>query len=157
MKAHRDLIRKFYHSLSVRDHKEMNSCYHPDIHFTDPIFDLKGEDVRAMWHMLCERGVDLEISYGEIYADTERGSALIEAEYTFNATGRKVLNRISPRFWFQDGLIIRQIDGFSFWRWSRQAIGTPGIFLGWTPFLRKKVSRQAMKTLEEFKRKNQYM
>jgi hypothetical protein len=30
-----------------------------------------------------------------------------------------------------------------FWPWSRQALGAPGLLLGWTPLLRAKVQRQA--------------
>ena len=39
-------------------------------------------------------------------------------------------------FKIADGLIVDHVDRFSFWKWSRQAIGTKGLLLGWTPFLR---------------------
>ena len=41
----------------------MIECYHPEIHFKDEVFNLNGKKVGAMWHMLCERGKDLEISF----------------------------------------------------------------------------------------------
>ena len=74
------------------------------------------------------------------------------ARYTFSATGRKVLNRIDASFEFRDGLIVRHIDRFDFWRWSRQALGTPGLLLGWTGFLRGKVRAKAAASLAAFVR-----
>jgi hypothetical protein len=37
-----------------------------------------------------------------------------------------------------------------FWQWSRQALGTPGLVLGWTPLLRRKVGSQARAGLDAF-------
>ena len=50
----------------------------------------------------------------------------------------------------EQGLITRQRDRFDFWAWSRQALGMPGLLLGWTPFLRHKVQRQAAANLQKF-------
>jgi hypothetical protein len=36
------------------------------------------------------------------------------------------------------------------WAWTRQALGAPGLLLGWTPFLQKKVQAEARKGLEAF-------
>ena len=41
-------------------------------------------------------------------------------------------------------------DRFDFWRWSRQALGAPGVLLGWTPMLRGKVRGQAGANLQRF-------
>ena len=41
-------------------------------------------------------------------------------------------------------------DSFDFWRWSRQALGTPGAFLGWTPMLRATVRRKASDNLQRY-------
>lgn len=40
-------------------------------------------------------------------------------------------------------------DHLDFWRWSRQALGTPGLLLGWTPFLKAKVRTQAGANLQK--------
>ena len=81
---------------------------------------------------------------------TERG-AHWEANYRFTATGRMVHNIIEADFEFDAaGLITRQRDRFDFWRWSRQALGAPGLLLGWTPMLRAKVRDQAAKGLQRF-------
>ena len=34
--------------------------------------------------------------------------------------------------------------------WSRQALGTPGLLLGWSPFLRNKVRATAAANLKRF-------
>ncbi|MGB0347184.1 MAG: nuclear transport factor 2 family protein, partial [Balneolaceae bacterium] len=49
-----------------------------------------------------------------------------------------------------DGLIINHQDDFDFWRWSTQALGFPGLILGWSPFLKKKVQKQALDSLNAF-------
>jgi hypothetical protein len=50
------------------------------------------------------------------------------------------------------GKIIRQVDSFSLWRWSRQALGTRGLLLGWTPIVKNKVQAQAANSLRQFAR-----
>ena len=81
------------------------------------------------------------------------GRAHWDARYTFSATGRKVLNRIDASFEFRDGLIVRHVDRFPFWTWARQALGAPGLLLGWSGFLRAKVRATAAKNLAAFKAK----
>ena len=48
------------------------------------------------------------------------------------------------------GQIVRHKDRFDFWRWSRQALGAPGVLLGWTPVIRNKVRGQAAANLRKF-------
>ena len=150
MHPNAQLIETLYRSLAARNAAGMAACYHPQAHFTDPVFDLRGRDVSAMWQMLCERGEDLEIEYGEVGADDRGGKAHWEAWYTFSATGRKVHNSIDARFEFTDGKILRHVDSFDFWRWSRQALGPPGLLLGWSGLLRSKVARTAGGSLRRF-------
>ncbi len=59
-------------------------------------------------------------------------------------------NRIVSEMHFAAGRIVRQVDRFSFWRWSRQALGLPGLLAGWTPMLRAKVQQQAASGLHRF-------
>ncbi len=73
-----------------------------------------------------------------------------EPVYSFSQTGRHVHNIIDAEFEFKDGKIIRHIDTFDFWRWSKQALGAPGLLLGWSSFLRNKVSTMAAKSLTAF-------
>ncbi|MEP7356378.1 MAG: nuclear transport factor 2 family protein, partial [Anaerolineales bacterium] len=69
--------------------------------------------------------------------------------YTFS-TGRKVLNIIDAEFQFQAGRIVAHRDRFSFWRWSRQALGPTGLLLGWTPLVHNKVRAIARARLDKF-------
>jgi hypothetical protein len=103
-----------------------------------------------MWHMLCEGGRDLEISFRDIDADDRRGKAHWEARYTFSTTERKVHNIIDAEFIFQNGMILQHHDHFDFWRWSGMALGPSGWILGWTPMLQKQVQRTAQRRLERF-------
>ncbi|MDZ7714775.1 MAG: nuclear transport factor 2 family protein [Balneolaceae bacterium] len=103
-----------------------------------------------MWHMLCERGKDLELTFSDIASDEHAGSAHLEATYTFTQTGRKVHNVLEASFRFKDGKIIEQRDRFNFWKWSGMALGMTGWLLGWTPFLRRKVAANAQKSLDKF-------
>lgn len=144
------LIKTFYGALAKRDWSTMASCCHPQVHFTDEVFDLRGADVSMMWRMLCTTGRDLELEFGDVQADAETGSAHWDARYTFSATGRQVLNRIDASFRFRDGLIAVHTDSFDFWAWSRQALGAPGWLLGWSPMLRTKVREQAARSLAAF-------
>ncbi|MBK9030749.1 MAG: nuclear transport factor 2 family protein [Myxococcales bacterium] len=146
------LIDRFYQAFARRDAAAMAGCYHADVVFTDPVFpELRGAEAGRMWAMLCERGKDLQIEHSGIEADDRAGRAHWDARYTFSATGRKVLNRIDARFEFGDGLIVRHVDEFSFYRWARQALGPVGAVLGWTPLVRGKVQRQAAAGLAAYK------
>ena len=80
---------------------------------------------------------------------TER-SAHWEATNPFSATGRLVHNIIDAEFEFDSaGLITRHRDRFDFWRWARQALGAPGLLLGWNPSCAPRCA-QAAKNLDRF-------
>ena len=144
-------IRDFYTRFGRRDAEGMVALYADDVEFSDPVFPaLRGEEARDMWRMLCARGKDLRIDLGAFDADDRRGSARWDAYYTFGATGRRVRNQVSASFEFRDGRIVRHVDDFSFWRWSRQALGPVGLLLGWTGMLRRKVQGTAARGLAEF-------
>ncbi|MCC2545985.1 nuclear transport factor 2 family protein [Hymenobacter sp. BT175] len=151
MHPHEELLHRFYQSFQRRDHAGMAACYHPRASFRDGAFQLQGAaEVGAMWRMLCERGKDLALTYDHLRADDSHGQAVWDARYTFSQTGRRVHNHIQARFTFQDGKILTHHDEFSFWRWSRQALGPVGWLLGWTPLLQKKVQAGARQSLTAF-------
>jgi len=154
MHAHEEIIRQLYESLQRRDYRSMARCYHPEAHFKDEVFDLKGKQIGAMWHMLCELGKDMTVAYSQVEADSQRGSARWEARYTFSRTGRQVHNQIRAQFEFKDGKIYRHHDVFPFWRWSRMALGLSGLLLGWTPYLRNQVRTTAAQGLHRFMQKH---
>ena len=130
----------------------MAACYHDEARFSDPVFpELDAQGVRAMWRMLTGDADDLRIECSCIEADGESGQAHWEAWYTFSKTGRKVHNVIDASFEFREGKIVRHVDDFDFWRWSRQALGLPGLFLGWTPILQNKVRQTAAARLARWR------
>lgn len=142
------VLHAFYTAFAQRDAAVMGALYHPEARFSDPVFpDLDALHVRAMWRMLVEQGHDLCISFKVLHEDERKGHVRWEAFYTFSRTGRKVHNSIDSRFTFRDGLILTQRDSFSFWRWSRQALGWKGSLLGWTPVVRDKVRGMAAASL----------
>ena len=150
MHPNAQLIDGFYKAFAARDHAAMQACYAPEATFEDAVFRLRGKEVGAMWHMLCEGGRDLTLTYSGVDADDTTGRAHWEARYTFSSTGRKVHNVIDAAFDFKDGRIVAHRDRFGFWRWSRQALGPTGLLLGWTPIVQNKVRATARGRLEKF-------
>lgn len=149
-----ELIERFYTAFGAKDAAGMAACYHPEVVFTDPAFGpLKGWRAAAMWHMLIERGTDLRMEHSAVQAEGETGSGHWEAWYTFN-TGRSVHNIIDSSFRFQDGRIIEHTDVFDMWRWSRQALGAPGLLMGWSGMLKGKVNTTANQGLAAWIDKN---
>ncbi len=151
MKSNVELIDDFYTCFQKKDYAGMIGCYHPNVHFSDPVFtSLQGKQAGAMWHMLCERGQDMTLQFRDVQADGNHGQAHWEANYTFSTTGRHVLNIIDATFDFQDGKIIRHHDQFDLWKWTRMALGTSGIVLGWSPIVQTKVRNTAQHGLMAF-------
>jgi ketosteroid isomerase-like protein len=146
-------IRRLYDGLDRHDGEAMAACYAPEASFSDPVFpELHGDQPGDMWRMLTARATDLSVELPEAKADAQAGSARWIATYTFGATGRKVVNRVRSDFRFgAEGLITEQHDDFPFWAWSRQALGLPGLALGWTPLLRSKVRSNAAAELARFR------
>ena len=153
MSSNKALIEKFYTAFQSKDFQTMAECYHPEVYFRDEAFELKGKKVSAMWHMLCERGTDLVMTYSVSEKDG-LVTAHWEPKYTFSKTGRFVHNIIDAEFEFKDGKIIRHIDRFDFWRWSRQSLGVSGVLLGWTSFFKEKVGSMANQSLMSFIKKH---
>lgn len=148
---HAALIRRFYEAFQKRDAEAMAACYHKDIVFCDPVFgELRGERAGAMWRMLCGRATDLSVSAGDVVADDHLGSARWVATYSFGKEKHKVRNVIEAQFTFKDDLIVRHEDSFPLWKWSRMALGTPGVLLGWTPMVQGRIRRDAKKGLDAF-------
>ena len=157
MHSNEKTITSFYTAFAALDTDTMARCYAASVEFQDEVFTLHGyEETTGMWRMLCDgtrakaRG-DWNLVFSGVEADATSGKAHWDATYRFTVTGRKVLNRIDASFRFDDkGLIVQHRDVFDFWRWSRQALGTPGLLMGWTPFLRGKVRAQANANLKKY-------
>jgi ketosteroid isomerase-like protein len=151
MNENEQLIEHFYTCFQRKDYRGMQACYADDATFNDSVFkNLNARQARAMWEMLISKGKDLRLEFGNIKADDQKGSAHWDAYYTFSATGKKVVNSIDASFEFKDGKISKHEDHFNFYTWAKQAFGIIGLLLGWTSFLQKKVTTQAMKNLARF-------
>jgi ketosteroid isomerase-like protein len=147
-----DLIERFYTALGSLDGAAMARCYSPQAFFEDPAFGkLDAGDAGAMWRMLTSRAADLTLELSEVTADDRTGSARWIAHYTFTQTGRPVVNDIRATFHFADGLIVEHHDRFDWWRWARQALGPPGLLLGWNPLFHSAARKKARATLAEFR------
>lgn len=145
------LIQNFYSSFEAKNYRNMQSCYHDEIIFHDPVFqELEGKAAMAMWHMLVSNAKELHVSFHHAVADDEQGKCTWEADYIFSATNKPVHNIINASFAFKDGKIYRHNDHFPFWKWTRMALGTTGNLLGWTPLLQNKVRQQAATSLKKF-------
>ncbi|MFN2438753.1 MAG: nuclear transport factor 2 family protein [Chitinophagaceae bacterium] len=146
-----EIINIFYTCFQNKDYKGMQDCYADTAHFSDPVFiNLSADQVKAMWEMFCVKGKNLNVDFKNISADENTANAEWRAVYTFSATGKKVVNHIKANFIIEQGKIAKHIDSFNFYNWSRQALGLPGLLLGWTPFIKNKIRRQAMKSLNDF-------
>lgn len=159
MHENAETIRAFYTAFQQRDSAAMAACYHHAVKFSDPVFtDLHGDEARAMWHMLCDQGEDLEVTFSDVKADSDRGTARWEARYTFGPSGRMVHNKISASFVFADGKIIQHTDDFDLWRWMRQAVGVMGTMVGWAPVAKRKVRETGKRALGRFMKEHpEYM
>lgn len=150
------LLANFYSAFAAGDHSTMARSYADGATFSDPVFgDLSADEVRAMWRMFCTSGNEIVVSFSDVHADDARGSARWEADYKFPKTDRRVHNRISAEFEFQDGLISRHRDTFDLFGWTRMALGPPGVLLGWTPIVQNQVRSQARAQLKRFQAEEQ--
>lgn len=155
MHPHASLVSRFYDSFQALDGEAMAACYHPEATFSDPVFTrLEGEEIGNMWRMLTTSARDFRLTYHDVKADDATGSAHWEADYTFSKTKRPVHNVIDAHFEFRDGLIVRHVDSFDLWKWTRMALGPTGTLLGWSPLVQGKIRKQAAYGLAKFTRES---
>ena len=150
------LVSDFYKSFQQLDPIGMNSCYAQHIVFYDPVFGLlEGDQVRAMWTMLCRNAKDFKLDYGNI-SDIGDGYHLCDwtASYTFSKTGRKVINKVRANMRIENGKIIEHSDAFSLHTWSKQALGFGGWLLGWNRFYQQAIKNKARRQLLAFMENN---
>lgn len=146
-----ELIRHFYTSFQQKDVQAMQDCYADNATFSDPVFtNLNAAQVRSMWAMLVKSGKDMRVEFKNIKATAHGGTAEWDAYYTFSKTGNKVLNHVKAQFVIENGKIVKHTDQFNFYKWARQALGTAGLLLGWTSYLKNKIGSTAKKNLTDY-------
>ncbi len=158
-------VQQFYSAFAALDGAAMQACYAHNARFEDPVFSLNGRDeIGAMWRMLCtnasnHRG-DWQLTFSDVRAPSQRSYdkhepilAQWQARYRFG-NGRIVHNHISARFHFdEDDQFAHHQDQFGLWQWSRQALGVPGLLLGWSPMFKLRLRQQAAQTLKRYRAK----
>ncbi len=150
-----NIIDQFYTAFAKRDWQTMQSCYHDKATFSDPVFqNLSAKETKAMWHMLTTSAKELSITFDSVKTKGDEATCHWEAVYPFSRTGRKVHNKITAKFTFKDGKILKHQDSFDLWKWSRMALGISGLLLGWSPFIQNKIRNTAKKGLEKFIREH---
>lgn len=151
IQEHLSVIEEFYTAFNTKEVDRMIACYHKALVFEDPAFGVLDYDKTcAMWAMLLNRNDSIDIRFQNIWSEDQRGGVNWEARYVFSKTGRNVHNVIKARFKFQDGLIVDHRDSFDFYRWSRMALGVPGMLLGWTGFFHRKVKDECDSMLTRY-------
>ena len=152
MGSNTETIKALYDAFQQQDHLAMAALYHRSARFSDPMFgELRGAEVSAMWHMLCERAIDLEVTLSDVTADSEHSvTAHWEARYPFGPKGRTIHNKIDATFAFEEGKIIDHVDEFKLWRWTRMAFGWEALLTGWSVSVQAKVRARATRSLKRF-------
>ena len=152
MNSNKQIVEQFYTAFQQLDYKRMQACYSDDIVFSDPVFLLlRGAEAKSMWEMLCKNAKDFSLIFSNIQLlDEEYATCNWVATYTFSKTGRKVVNNIKAFMRLKDGKIIEHSDGFKLSKWAAQALGLPGVLLGWTGFMKRKIQKNARKNLVTF-------
>lgn len=151
MNNNEKLIQTFYDAFGKLDYTTMQNCYAANPVFNDPVFGiLQGNEVKWMWEMLCKNAKDLTIQVGEIEIDGEYGTCNWTALYTFSRTGRRVVNNVKAHMRIENGKITEHTDEFDIYKWSRQALGLPGVLLGWSGYLKNKIRFNAKTNLLKF-------
>ena len=152
MNNNKQTIERFYTAFQQLDYNAMQQCYSDDIIFSDPVFLLlKGEEVRAMWEMLCKNARNFSLSFSDIeLIDEEYATCGWTASYTFSKTGKKVVNNVKAFMKLKDGKIIEHSDGFRLSSWAAQALGWKGVLFGWTGFMKRGIQKNARKNLAYF-------
>ena len=125
------VIERLFAALNQHDHGAMAACYRDAAVFHDIAFHFEDRSgIHDMWRMIClDSAIQVELQHVE--ADEYQGEAIVVDRYRFGRRRRPVVNRITSRFWFEDGRIKKQVDDCDARAWAAQALGgVPGWIAG---------------------------
>ena len=128
--ANRAMLQRFFECFAKRDAMGMRACLHPDVEFQDIGFDLRGDEVGAMWSMITtpkhpdqvQHPIQVQLHSSTVTGST--GEAHWSCQYLLipdkGGAPLPIENTTTSKFEFVDGLIRRQHDDCDFWKWFRQ-------------------------------------
>ena len=150
-----EVVESFYKAFQNQDSEAMASFYSKDIIFKDPVFgELRGNDVKDMWRFLIERSNgNIDITFSILNEENNIVNVHWEAKYHFSKTKRFVHNKVNAIIEVQDGKIVKHIDHFNFYRWSRMAFGSIAYFIGFTTFFQKKINLGILNLFKKYQLK----
>ncbi|KIM24981.1 hypothetical protein M408DRAFT_331453 [Serendipita vermifera MAFF 305830] len=160
MSAHsgQELVERYLAAYKAGDLQAMEACMDPEFTFSDPAFPhLDTKHAKGMFAMFINnRDTNkMEVEYTDIKKGTNdlTYTATYTVKYLF--AGRPVTNVIRPTFTISPttNLLLTQVDDFPFYPWARQALGLPGLLLGWSGYLQGKVQQTAGSRLEHSMKK----
>ena len=145
-----ELIENFTRPSLAATMPACSRCYDPAVDFADPVFT-----VQANVHTPCGTCSSAEARPSRSPSTRFKPTTQVEARtgkrsIIFRRPKRPVLNIIDAEFKFRNGKIYWHRDHFDFWKWSRQALGTSGMLLGWSPILHNRVRKTASANLDKF-------
>lgn len=152
--SNKSLIESFLKSYQGRNAREMAVCYRPQAHFEDIAFRLDGRpQIYAMWHLVCANKklrVDV-ISVEEKSSNEVVAEIVVHYEFPSDAdppeSARMVINRITSRFEFSDGLIAIHTDECDAADWGRQAMGgVKGFVAGHVNLVRRRAAKKKLQS-----------
>jgi hypothetical protein len=157
------VVGRFFEAFALGDWQSMARCYHDKASFSDPVYpDLREERIVYMWHQLLAAATtaeskgssnnalclnNLQLEYKVLFGDERKAQVQWFATYQYGK--RPVRNEVLSTLAIWDDKIVRQVDEFNFWRWSRQARGLPGLAFGAMPWYQRSVQRSAQSRLEQ--------
>ena len=113
--------------------------------------ELNGDSVKKMWEMLLSnKDAQFKLTFSDIHEKNNFVYAKWQASYYYGPHKRFVVNSVNAKFKFSENKIILHEDQFNLWKWSKQAIGLPGVILGWSNFFKSKLQTEANKKLNKF-------
>jgi hypothetical protein len=144
----RQLMRQFFAQLAARDVAGMLALYHPDIHYSNPLFELRGAQAGAIWQMSWSYLPDIRVVCTD--SDIRGNSVYWQASYTYPPTGRYVVQHLTADLTFVDDAIIRHADRFNIHEWAHTAYGVVGQMLGGSPLFERWLAAKARARIAPF-------
>lgn len=139
-----EIVARFYTAFSKLNAAEMLDCYEADILYNDPIFGLlQADKVHAMWQMICNNASNMSCNFGNIQqVDDEYITCNWKTSYFFKPLNKRVVYDAKAYMKIVNGKITEHSDGYRLSTWIRKTYGFPGMLLGWSGFMQKKVQKR---------------